>query len=459
MKKQKMTAMAAVAVMLCVALLTSCLPTHSGDDSIHGSTTVEDNRSGDDSRNSKSLMEVSVIDNRESSVESSESSEASGEESSADSLKDDDFEVKEYLYENSIGDYEYFLIVTNHSQEAVEMDASVTAYDGQKNAVETEEGEIDVLGPEEQGIIHIYFIEAIDVSSVENTLSYSPSLYFEPIVGMLEVHQEVNDRNVTLIVTNNGESDAQYVQAYALFFDADNQIITTNNMFITNGDGVIRPGETLSAQLDAYQTFDHVECYLIGRSDGTTSGGGSSLSDENFDVIEYKYCDSIGSTLYYLVITNHSEETVEINGNMIAYDREGKTIGAADGTIDVLGPGEQSIATFYFGDAGDVASVDYTLSYETDLYFQPIISSLSMTEAVNEENVVVTVTNNNATTPAEFVDCYALFFDSENNVVAVSESYFTDADFELKPGASLTQQLDAYTTFDHVECYLAGRAD
>jgi len=40
---------------------------------------------------------------------------------------------------------------------------------------------------------------------------------------------------------------------------------------VTDGDSEIKPGGTISVQLDTYKGFDHVECYLTGRSDGQAS--------------------------------------------------------------------------------------------------------------------------------------------------------------------------------------------
>jgi copper chaperone CopZ len=137
-------------------------------------------------------------------------------------------------------------------------------------------------------------------------------------------------------------------------------------------------------------------------------------------------------------------------------DAEGNTIGAADTSVDVLGPQEESIAYFYFSNVKGIASVDYSLSYSESRYYSPVISDLAQEITINNSNVIVTLTNNGSEA-ARFVQAYALFMDSSGNIVYTDSGYITDDDSELKSGATLSKQLDCRTAFDHVEVYLTGR--
>ena len=51
----------------------------------------------------------------------------------------------------------------------------------------------------------------------------------------------------------------------------------------------------------------------------------------------------------------------------------------------------------------------------------------------------------------------ALFLDSAGKVVRYDSTYIVDGDSEIKPGATLSKQLDTYEAFDTVEVYLTGR--
>ena len=181
------------------------------------------------------------------------------------------------------------------------------------------------------------------------------------------------------------------------------------------------------------------------------------LSDDDFSVKGYWYEDSIGDSCYYAIVTNNSTETVEMVINAVAKDSNGNLIGADDGTIDVLGSGETSICELFFDSVSDIADIEYSLSYSTENYYKPVVGGLSSKQTINNENVIVEVTNNNDY-PAEFVQAYALFFDASGHLVDSDYTYIIDNENVIKPGVTLTKQLDTYDDFDYVEVYFTGRA-
>ena len=180
------------------------------------------------------------------------------------------------------------------------------------------------------------------------------------------------------------------------------------------------------------------------------------VSDSDFDIKGYKYSTDYGYTCYYLVIKNNSETSVGVEGNGTAKDKDGNTVSASSMSIDVIGPGETSIGYFYFDTEKKVKKVDYTLDYSTDIYYDPVLSDIAVEEAINDDNVIVTATNNGEEA-AEYVEAYGLFLDKDGKVVGVDSVYLTDDDSELKPGKSISEQLSVYEDFDDVEVYLTGR--
>ena len=127
--------------------------------------------------------------------------------------------------------------------------------------------EIDILGPGETSLGYFYFDDVQGVATVEYELSYDTVPYYAPVIGNLTIEQTINDKNVIIGVTNNGTKAAQFVEAYALFFDANNKVIETASSYVVDDDSEIKPGKTIVEQLDAYALFDHVEVYLTGRGD------------------------------------------------------------------------------------------------------------------------------------------------------------------------------------------------
>ncbi len=413
-----------------------------------GSGSSSDTTSSGSSTESVGGSTTTVVDNRESAGSASSSASVS--------VSDEDFEKTGYLYENSIGDSLYFYVVKNNSQASVSIDGNAVAKDSGGNTLGASSREIDVLGPGETSLMTFYFDSVTGIDTIECSLTYDTKTYYKPVIANLEVEQTINDKNLTVVVTNNGNINAQFVEAYALFMDGDGNIVSYSSNYITDGDSEIKPGATISEQFDSYSSFDHVELFFTGRSDGSASSASSSISESDFDVQEYLYENSIGDSLYFLVLRNNSDKTVGISINMTAYDASENVIGADSSDVDVIGSGETSIAMFYFDSVKGIDHVKYSMGFDTSPYYSSVISDLESVNSINDKNVVVTVTNN-GTQAAQFVEAYALFLDSDGNVVYYDSTYVTDGDSEIKPGATLSKQLTAYNSFDTVEVYFTGR--
>ena len=86
---------------------------------------------------------------------------------------------------------------------------------------------------------------------------------------------------------------------------------------------------------------------------------------------------------------------------------------------------------------------DYDAPDAADGIGMHVIHNLSSQITINDANVVVSVTNE-GTEEVEFVQAYALFLDGQGNIVGQDNTYVTDNDSEIKPGATITKQLTVY---------------
>ncbi len=389
---------------------------------------------------------TTVVDNRKKKGELVQNAVAS--------FTEDDFESTGYLYENGY-DTLYYIAIKNNSDAVVSVSAVGQAMDASGNILGADDCDLDVLGPGEESLTYLYFNDVSDVDHVDYNLKYSAENRYKPVVGNIEMSQTINDQNITIVATNNGPYNAQFVEAYALFMDAGNNIVRVDSKYVTDGDSEIKPGATLSAQLDCRDDFDHVICYLTGRSDGSASEVSTDVSEEDFDIREHSYVLG-GTTLYYLIVKNNSEKDVAIEFNGTGYDTDNNVIAADDCSIDILGAGEESITYFNFNQTVNIARVEYQMTFNAKPHYKAVVGNLSVEQNINDDNVVLVVTNN-GDYPAEFVESYALFFDAEGNIVKTDSTYVTDDDNELKPGSTLSVQLDCRGGFDTVECYYTGR--
>ncbi|MCD7803767.1 MAG: zinc-ribbon domain-containing protein [Oscillospiraceae bacterium] len=172
-------------------------------------------------------------------------------------------------------------------------------------------------------------------------------------------------------------------------------------------------------------------------------------------VAEYTLSDSIGwYTRHFYVIKNNSDETLKISTSSIAYSSSGEMLALADASFNALGPG--CISVFYesFKTDADIDYYETTWNITTSSY-KSVIQDLSYVQNDISDGAIFQVTNNGSYA-ADFVQGYALFF-LNGELVDYETSYFTDDDFEIKSGATISKQITSYKDFDTIEFYLDGR--
>ena len=171
----------------------------------------------------------------------------------------------------------------------------------------------------------------------------------------------------------------------------------------------------------------------------------------------YDRTDGDYSYYYILAITNNSEYIVSVDGNAVAKNKDGKSVGAASSDITVLGPGETSYMELtFFSMTEDVTDFEYSLSYEEETLFKPVIKDIELDVTENSKNVIISATNKGTET-AGGVSAYVIFMDKDDKVVDANMRFLTDDDSEIKPGATTVTQIDADEEFDHAKVFLAGR--
>ena len=402
----------------------------------------------------KSDME---IEGAQKPADSKESGSSKVQVPKAETINAEDFDVQSYLYEDSYSSI-CFLVVTNNSQSVVSIVGDGTAMDAEGSKIGVAKAYFDVLGPGETTMKYLYFSDVKGVDSVEYNLEYELCDDYRPVLNDLSVEKFVNEENVVVRVTNEGDSCAEFLEAHALFFDAQDNVVGHASTYLLDSDDELKPGKNLSAVMNAYDPFDHAEVYFSGRSTGKQPDANPPVTDEDFEVEEYFIADKY-SSYFLLTVTNHSEIPVEVRGNAAVEDAEGNLLTADTSGLDILGPGETSLLEFYLSDAEGADSIEYELSYNADPLYTPIIGDLSCEVTPNSNNAIVAVTND-GTVVAEFIQAHALFFDAQGQLVHYASQYVIDDDSQIKPGKTCVEQINLYgTAYDHVEVYLSGRAD
>jgi hypothetical protein len=188
-------------------------------------------------------------------------------------VTDDDFSIKEYVYDyqtwSGSNDTEYYLAITNNSQETVYVSGEAIVKDAEGNLLSADSSaslDDGVLGPGETTICDFDFGDIEGYASIDYMLKYYEVKYYEPIVGDFTTDVEVNEKGVTLNVTNNGNKVGDYVVAVVLFMDESDKVVGVEDGYIIDSDGEIKPGATLTTDFSISEAFDHVEVYYKGES-------------------------------------------------------------------------------------------------------------------------------------------------------------------------------------------------
>ena len=170
------------------------------------------------------------------------------------------------------------------------------------------------------------------------------------------------------------------------------------------------------------------------------------------NVTEHSYSNRY-SNYGFLVIENTSNFNIKVTADVKFYNTDNQLIGAESSSQEAFEKGSKIV--LYFIPDEKFARMEYELSVKEEKYYDCVISDLSYESVSAKDKEIVSVTNNGSE-PAEFVEIYALFFKGDK-VVEFDSTYFTDDDYELKPGKTITEELRCYEDYDSVQFFLTGR--
>jgi len=163
-------------------------------------------------------------------------------------------------------------------------------------------------------------------------------------------------------------------------------------------------------------------------------------------------------TYHIIVVKNNNDLPANIKSNTKVFDKDGNMIGADGGSLDVLGPGYTSVIVEAIDDVDNYDKFESTLAVTESKYYGDVESMLAMELNATSNKVFVTLTNNGEK-PAEFVEAYVFFLDSEGNIVDYDRKYMNVNDSEIKPGESVTEEFKTDEAFANAEVYLDGRSE
>lgn len=188
------------------------------------------------------------------------------EEKDEDVSVDDIEVIAEYTLSDSIGWYSrHFMIIKNNSDVTVDVSTSSLAYSADGTMVSAADASLEALGAGCTSILYEAFETEAQIDHYDTTISVQESEYYDSVIQDLAYTQNDIDGGAVFQVTNNGDTVAEFVEGYALFFSGD-QLVYYEIGDFTNDSFELNPGETITEQLTAYEDFDRIEFYMTGRA-------------------------------------------------------------------------------------------------------------------------------------------------------------------------------------------------
>ncbi len=244
---------------LIITLMSTCITacSSSGDE-------VSDTPDNVDSE----TIEAGVTE-EESSIEEEDQAlgEENSEEESDHELSEDEansaFEVTgEFSFNEDTEQPIYVIIAKNTTDIPLDFESNVTAYDSDGNAIGTGYDYEFSVAAGDEACLYNYFDETENVDHYD----YRIDLYkgYESVADYLDI--TVNDTGEKIVVsgTSTADHDISGASVSAVFLLNGEYVSAADEGIISNGDYVIKPGETYSTELETYYSYDEVKVFVSG---------------------------------------------------------------------------------------------------------------------------------------------------------------------------------------------------
>ena len=177
---------------------------------------------------------------------------------------------------------------------------------------------------------------------------------------------------------------------------------------------------------------------------------------QDLTISDWIYTTEYFSSTYHIFeITNNSPHTISLSINEAAKNSSGEIVGAKSTSESDIPSGCTIFATNYYSDLSGVTSFDTTIQTQMESYYTPVLQNITMETSRGNEKIIIKITNNGGI-PARFPEATALFF-KKGKLVYQSSTYLVDGDSEIKPGASLMNEIRCRKDFDEVRVHLTAR--
>lgn len=157
----------------------------------------------------------------------------------------------------------------------------------------------------------------------------------------------------------------------------------------------------------------------------------------------------------FLVIENNSDYNLFLTANVKFYNKDNQLVGAETNRIHAVEKGTSTILRFFPDE--DYSRIEYELSASEEDTYDCIISSLTYTSVSAKDKEIISITNNGDIS-GNGIEGHALFF-KDGKLVEYSSAFFVDKDFLIKPGKTITKELNCNEKYDDFKFFITGEGE
>ena len=208
---------------------------------------------------------------------------------------------------------------------------------------------------------------------------------------------------------------------------------------------------------EVIESFDSKNMEDSSSSDKADESNSADETDyaAQLDKEEYIYDTGHEIVYHFIVLKNNSDQTLTIATNSVAYDESGDKIGAGSGHLEALGPQSEQLVIEFLDNVSGVDHFDTAISASKSKRYKDATANIEVEADILEDKVIITCTNN-GDKAAQSVEGRVIFL-KDGECIGCDTDYFTDEEGKLKPGESMTKQLDSYSdSFDEAKYYIVG---
>lgn len=117
--------------------------------------------------------------------------------------------------------------------------------------------------------------------------------------------------------------------------------------------------------------------------------------EKQIEVEEYSYMSQYSDyKRYFMLLTNRSNQIVDIDVNVLALNAEGAKVGAFSDREIAIAPGQTTWVEHSFSDGKDVSGFEYTLTVSENVDWKSLYNKIKVDYTISNNKVIISMTNN-----------------------------------------------------------------